>query len=324
MPDKKSSSNVLERKRISINKDSTLHFISNNYIFVVLVVLLIAGSLVSNKFMTQRNMVNVLLEYSMYAILAIGELFVIITGGIDLSIGSVVAVAVCFVAGFIQGGMGINAIILVLVLTTISGLVSGLLVTYVKIAPFIATLAMMTILRGIAYIYQVGSDRRIDGSYLVNFVNSSVGPIPVPAIIMVAVLVIAWFILSKTTFGRSLYAIGGNSETARMAGINVKLNTTVAYGISGLLSGLGGVILAGRIAMGTALVGTGYELDAIAAVVIGGAVLSGGKGTALKTLVGAFILGLLYDSMNLMGIADYPQMIVKGIIILLAVFLGRE
>lgn len=312
------------KSKIRLDIKGIFRFFTKNYLLVCFIVLVFACMILSNKFMTTRNIMNILLQNSMYAIIGIGMLFVIIAGGIDLSVGSVVALSVCFTAGFIQDNMGVMAVVVVLILMALVGLVTGILVTYGKVAPFVATLAMMTILRGEAYIYQVGSDRRIDGTFLPNFINSNVGGIPTPVIIMVIIVVISAFTLGKTTFGRSIYAIGGNAETARLAGINVKLHVILVYVISGVLAGLAGIILAGRLSMGTALVGEGFELDAIAAVVVGGAALSGGTGTVMNTVIGAFIIGVLANIMNLMGVAAYPQMIIKGVIILIAVMARRD
>ncbi|MCG8498880.1 MAG: ABC transporter permease [Firmicutes bacterium] len=318
----------LKEKNLKMNRkimlDSLPGFLGKNYLVVTLVILIIAGMVLSNKFFMARNILNILLQNSMMTIISMGMLFAIITGGIDLSVGSVVALSGCLVAGFIQGGANtLPAISLVLLIMALVGMTSGILVSYGRIAPFIVTLAMMTIVRGLAYIYQIGADRRIDGTALTETINSNIGIIPVPIIIMAIVVIVIGFILEKTTFGRGVYAIGGNSETARLAGINVNLNVILVYTISSVLAAISGIILAGRLSMGTALVGQGFELDAIAAVVVGGASLSGGTGTAVNTLMGAFIIGILANIMNLMGVAAYPQMIIKGVIIVAAVLIKR-
>ncbi|CEP68200.1 ABC transporter, permease [Moorella glycerini] len=313
------------RTNTNINFKALINFFAKYYLVFTLLVLIITGSVLSDKFLMTRNIVNVLLQNSIMTIISMGMLFTIITGGIDLSVGSIVALSGCLVAGFIQGGMSIfQATFISLLLMSLIGLCSGILVSYGKIAPFIVTLAMMTIVRGMAYIYQVGADRRIDGTALPEIINSNVGIVPVPVIVMAIIVVIAGFILEKTTFGRGVYAIGGNVETARLAGINVNLHLILVYIISAVLAALSGIILAGRLSMGTALVGQGFELDAIAAVVVGGASLSGGTGTVVNTLMGAFIIGILANIMNLLGIAAYPQMIIKGIIIIAAVLIRKE
>lgn len=300
-------------------------FLKEYYLFFILLALVAAGFILSPKFLTTRNILNVLLQNSMTTIVAVGMLFVIITGGIDLSVGSVLAFSGCLVAGFLQKHMATPlAILIVLSLMAVAGATSGLLVSVGKVAPFIATLAMMTIVRGAAYIYQVGADRRIDGTALSNVINSDFLMVPVPVFIMAFVILIAWILLEKTTFGRSVYAVGGNSETARLAGISVPVVLLFVYAISAVFAGISGIIMTGRLSLGTAIVGEGAEMDAIAAVVVGGAALSGGKGTVRNTVIGAFIIGVLVNIMNLMQVPAYPQMITKGVIILAAVLTKKE
>jgi ribose transport system permease protein len=308
-----------------VTTQSLKTFLSQNYIAIAFVLMIIAGSLLSPKFLTVTNFRNVALQLSMAVIIAIGMLFTVISGGIDLSVGSIVALAGCIAAGFTQEGMSpLVVVLLVSLLMVITGAVSGLLVSKGNVAPFIATLATMTIWRGASYIYQVGQDRRIDGTAFVDIITSNVGPIPVPVIIMALVAIVTGFILTKTAFGRSIYAVGGNREAARLSGINITLSLTMVYVISSILSGLSGMILTARLALGTALVGQGYELDAIAAVVIGGASMNGGTGSVTNTVLGAFIIGFLNNILNLMGVAAYPQMIIKGVIIVAAVIWKRK
>lgn len=317
----------VEKSSVKDSKTARLimGFISEHYLFIILIALIIAGSVLSPKFLTTRNIMNVLLQNSMNAIVAMGMLFVIITGGIDLSVGSIYAFAGCLVAGFLQGGMNtITAVLIVLLLMAVMGAISGTLVGVGKVAPFIATLAMMTIIRGAAYIYQIGSDRRIDGTPLTNFIGSSFLMVPTPVFIMAVVVAITWIILGKTTIGRSIYAVGGNIEASRLSGIRIPLTLIVVYAFSAVTAGASGIIMTGRLSLGTAIVGEGAEMDAIASVVVGGASLSGGKGSVINTLIGAFIIGLLVNIMNLMHVPAYPQMITKGIIILVAVLWKKK
>jgi len=317
--------NISLAKYKSINSHSVKSFLSKYFIAIVFLLMIVAGSLLSPHFLTVTNFRNVALQLSMAVIIAIGMLFTVISGGIDLSVGSIVALAGCMAAGFTQQGMSpISVIFLVSLLMAGAGAVSGLLVSKGKVAPFIATLATMTIWRGAAYIYQVGQDRRIDGTEFVNLITANIGPIPVPVIIMVVVAIIAGFILTNTSFGRSIYAVGGNREAARLSGINIGISLILVYVISSVLSGVSGMILTARLALGTALVGQGYELDAIAAVVIGGASMNGGTGTVFNTILGALIIGFLNNILNLMGVAAYPQMIIKGVIIVASVILKRS
>ena len=299
-------------------------FIKNNFVIIAFILIFIFSCFATPVFLTVSNITTVLIQNSIYAICALGMLMIIITGGIDLSVGSYVCICVCLTAGFIQDGMGVAAILVVAVMSMLFGCVTGVLVAYAKVAPFIVTLAMTSILKGLAYMYQVGESRRIDGTYWPEFIQGSILYIPTPIFIMVVVFLIVLFILNKTKFGRGLYAIGGNAETARLAGVNVKRYLLMVYAIGGFLFGLAGMILAGRLSMGTATVGDGYELDAIASVVIGGASLAGGTGSTTKTLIGAFLMGILLNVMNLLGIASYPQMVFKGIIIVVAVLANRN
>ncbi|MDD3337570.1 MAG: ABC transporter permease [Lachnospiraceae bacterium] len=298
-------------------------FALSNFVIIAFIVLFIASCFLSPAFLTINNIKSVLIQNSIYAICAIGMLMIIITGGIDLSTGSYVCIIVCLTAGLIQKGNGILSIVIVLLLAFGIGAVSGSMVACLNIAPFIATLAMTTILKGAAYMYQTGQSRRIDGTFLPNWVKSSTFGIPNPVSVMIVVFLVFLFILNRTRYGRSIYAIGGNKETAYLAGIPVKRYLILTYALGGLCFAIGGVLLCGRLGMGTATVGDGYEMDAIASVVIGGASMSGGSGSVVKTIVGAMLMGVLYNIMNLMGIASYPQMILKGVVIVLAVLLYK-
>ncbi|MEJ9306891.1 ABC transporter permease [Priestia megaterium] len=269
-------------------------------------------------------MSNILLQNSVIAILALGQLMVVITGGIDLSVGSIAALASVLAATFL--GMGYDPIltmILVLALMAIAGLGNGLAVTYGKITPFVVTLATLTIYRGLAYIFQVGSLVTIeDRTFLSIFAGKTdIGGIYTPVIILFLALGTFVFILRMTTFGRRLYAVGGNAEAARLAGAPINRDIVIAYVISGTLAGLGGLMVTARLSTGSALYGQGYELDAIAAVVVGGASLMGGKGFALNAVLGAFLIGIIRNILNLTGVASYPQMVIQGLIILVAVLL---
>ncbi|MDI6871498.1 MAG: ABC transporter permease [Bacillota bacterium] len=294
------------------------------YLIISLVLLVLISSILSPRFLSQENLMNIAIQNSAVAIVSFGMLYVILTGGIDLSVGSVVALAACFTAGFLEAGWSIPLTILaVLALMLIPGAISGGLVAIGKMEPFIASLAMMTIVRGAAYMYQVGSVRVIFNNAFINGFTGNLGPIPVPVLIMALAAVVLHVVLKYTTFGRKLYAIGGNRDAARLVGISLRKNLFAVYMLSSVLSGLVGILMAARLRVGTALVGQGMELDAIAAVVIGGASFAGGRGTILNTLIGAFIIGIIGNMMNLMGIAAYPQMVIKGVIIILAVLARR-
>ena len=307
-----------------MNYKKVLDFCLSNFVIIAFIVLFVASCFLSPAFLTKNNLMSVLIQNSIYAINAIGMLIIIITGGIDLSTGAFVCITVCLTAGLIQEGHGLVSVFMVLGLSLLLGACSGIMVAFLDIAPFIATLAMTTILKGSAYIYQTGQNRRIDGTFLPNWVKGTTVGIPNPVLVMIIVYLVFLFVLNRTRYGRGIYAIGGNTETARLAGINVKGYLILSYMLGGLCFAISGVLLCGRLGMGTATVGDGYEMDAIASVVIGGASMSGGSGSVAKTIIGAMLMGVLYNIMNLMGIASYPQMIVKGVVIILAVLLYKK
>lgn len=314
-------------EKIKIEKSGLKKFVEfalTNFVIIAFIILFIASCFLSPAFLTKNNLLSVLIQNSIYAICAIGMLIIIITGGIDLSTGSYVCIVVCLTVGLIQGGHGIASIFMVLLMALAIGTISGSMVAFLNIAPFIATLAMTTILKGAAYMYQTGQNRRIDGTFLPKWVKGTTAGIPNPVLTMIVVFLIFLFVLNRTRFGRGIYAIGGNKETAYLAGIRVKSYLVLSYALGGLCFAIAGILLCGRLGMGTATVGDGYEMDAIASVVIGGASMNGGSGSVTKTIVGAMLMGVLYNIMNLMGIASYPQMIVKGVVIVLAVLLYKR
>lgn len=314
-------------EKIKIEKSGLKKFVDfalSNFVIIAFIILFLASCFLSPAFLTKNNLLSVLIQNSIYAICAIGMLIIIITGGIDLSTGSYVCIVVCLTAGLIQDGHGIASIFIVLLMALAIGTVSGSMVAFLNIAPFIATLAMTTILKGAAYMYQTGQNRRIDGTFLPKWVKGATAGIPNPVLTMIVVFLIFLFVLNRTRFGRGIYAIGGNKETAYLAGIRVKSYLVLSYALGGLCFAIAGILLCGRLGMGTATVGDGYEMDAIASVVIGGASMNGGSGSITKTIIGAMLMGVLYNIMNLMGIASYPQMIVKGVVIVLAVLLYKR
>ncbi|GGG03113.1 ABC transporter permease [Paenibacillus abyssi] len=301
-----------------------LKLLLKNYLFIFLCLLIVVCSFLSDKFLTFNNLTNVLLQNSVISILALGQLMVVITGGIDLSVGSIVAVASVLSASFL--GMGLDpilTIILVMLLMAVAGAGNGAAVAYGKITPFVVTLATLTIYRGLAYIFQVGSLVTIEDKTFLSILagKTVIGGIYTPVIIMFIALLIFIFILRQTTFGRRLYAVGGNLEAARLAGAPINRDIIIAYAVSGAMAGLGGLMTTARLSTGSALYGQGYELDAIAAVVVGGASLMGGRGFALNAVLGAFLIGIIRNILNLMGVASYPQMVIQGLIILIAVLL---
>ncbi|HEX9654880.1 MAG TPA: ribose ABC transporter permease [bacterium] len=271
-------------------------------------------------FFTVSNLLNIALQTSINAIIAVGMTFVIITAGIDLSVGSILAFAGIVMAGALNAELPPSlAIAIALGVGTLCGALNGLLITYGRLPPFIATLGMMSVARGAALVFTQG--RPISG-FPESFRSIATGEVlrvPVPVIIMFLVYLFAHTILTRTKLGRYAYAMGGNEEATVLSGVNVKFYKTVVYSLCGLMSGAAAVILTARLNSAQPIAGFMYELDAIAATVIGGTSLMGGEGTIFGTLVGAFIMGVLRNGLNLLGVSSYIQQIVIGGVIILAV-----
>jgi inositol transport system permease protein len=278
------------------------------------------------NFMTQQNWVIVLRQISINGILAVGVTYVLLTGGVDLSLGSVVALAGVVAASFAHPGE--YPLIVPLLMGVLSGLmcgiVNGLVITLGRIAPFIVTLGMMTVARGLALVMSQGRPvSNLSPSF--NFLGSGkVLDIPLPILILCSVALVSMIFLRNIRWGRYLYAVGGNEEAARAAGLSVRSIKTFAYAVCGALAGLAGVVLAARITTGQPNAGVAYELDAIAAAVIGGTSLSGGVGGVGGTLLGVLLMGVINNGLDLLNVSSYYQQIVKGIIIVGAVWLDKS
>ncbi|MWA14303.1 substrate-binding domain-containing protein [Streptomyces sp. BA2] len=287
-----------------------------------LVVLLVAMSLLSGDFLTTQNLLNVGVQAAVTAILAFGVTFVIVSAGIDLSVGSVAALSATVLAwSATSEGMPVWLAIIFAVGTGIAcGFVNGLLVSYGKLPPFIATLAMLSVARGLSLVISQGSPIPFPDS-VSNLGDTIGGWLPVPVIVMIAMGLVTALILGRTYIGRSMYAIGGNEEAARLSGLRVKRQKLVIYGLSGLFAAVAGIVLASRLVSAQPQAAQGYELDAIAAVVIGGASLAGGVGKASGTLIGALILAVLRNGLNLLSVSAFWQQVVIGVVIALAVLL---
>ena len=292
------------------------------FAFILLMVVL---AFLSDSFLTVNNLLNIARQVSINAIIAAGMTFVILTFGIDLSVGSVLAFSGAIIAGLLSRGhplvVGIGAGLLV---GGLIGLVNGLIITKGGVQPFIATLGMLTIARGATLVYTDG--RPITGlpDAFVWLGAGEIARIPVPVVIMAFVFAASYVVLTQTVLGRYIYAIGGNEEATRLSGVNVAFYKTLAYVISGALSALSAVILTARLNSAQPTAGMGYELDAIAAVVLGGTTLAGGEGGIAGTLLGAFIIGVLNNGLNLLNVSSFYQQVVKGVVILLAVLLDRR
>lgn len=291
---------------------------------IVLVFFLIVAffSFASQYFLTWPNWLNLVRQSSINGILAIGVTFVILTKGIDLSVGSVMALTGMIAASLVTdtnehfvlwgvlAGLAVGAAL---------GLVNGVLVAAIKVPPFVVTLGMLSVARGLTLIFS-------DGRPIPNLSDAftwigagQVAYVPVPILVLLLVFLIGWTVLNYTTFGRYVYAVGGNEKAARTSGVSTRIIVGSTYVISGLLAGLAGIVLSARTTAALPQAGIGYELDAIAAVVIGGTSLAGGRGSLLGTLIGALIIGTINNGMDLMGVSSYYQQVLKGTIIVVAV-----
>nr|WP_282567994.1 ribose ABC transporter permease [Devosia oryzisoli] len=287
---------------------------------MVLILLVVLMSIFAPNFNRVDNLLNIARSISVNAILAAGLTFVILTGGIDLSVGSIVAVSgVVAVIAAIAGVPAPVAVVIGMAVGGACGLVNGVLTAYLALAPFIVTLGTMTFLRGLAYTITNGQPIVSSDLNFKDLGNGYLLGIPVPVIAMVAVFLVAWFVLERTRYGRHVYAVGGNAQAARLAGVQVNRIILSVYVVAGICAGLAGVIFAARVISAQPTAGTGYELDAIAAVVLGGTSLVGGRGRIVGTLIGAVILGVLTTGLILLNVQFFTQLLIKGVVIILAV-----
>jgi ribose transport system permease protein len=293
--------------------------------FGAFVILLIVTAMMSDVFFTQRNLSNLMRQTVTNGLLSLGMLIVILTGGIDLSVGPIVALTGIMVAGFSNQGMPLPlALLICLGVGAAVGAVNGFFIARFKLQPFIVTLATLGAIRGLVYVYSDIPITPTDPAFRASLGAGMVGPFPIAALIMLACFPLVWFFLNRTRSGRAIVAIGGNEEAVRLAGINVTWNIFLAYILSGLFAALAGVILASRLGISQPSVGAGFELDAIAACVIGGAILGGGGGSTFGTLAGVGALGMIDNLLNLFNVQSYYQQILKGVIILVAVLARRK
>lgn len=314
------------------NKNRTTNpivgIVKNNVgILSVLVLLCVIVSIATSKFLKPNNLISVLRQISINAYIALGMTLIIILGHIDLSVGAIVAMSGTLTVGFIvtQGLPIPVAILLGILLGMLAGLISGMIVTYFRVPAFIITMAMMNVCSGVAYVYSGGQATRINDDFF-----SAIGTgylfntIPLPVVYMIILIIVISFLLGKTKFGTYIYAIGGNREAARLSGVPIKKVEIAVFTISGVLSAFAGLVLCSRMYSGQPSVGSGYELDAIAACVLGGTSMSGGKGRISGTIFGAMVIGVISNGLNLIGVSSYWQLIVKGLIIACAVLLDSQ
>ncbi|WP_439257932.1 ABC transporter permease [Lonepinella sp. BR2271] len=312
-------------------------------IALVLFFMIIGMSLSSDAFLSTNNILNILLQVSVICVISVGMTFVILTGGIDLSVGSIVALSAVCLGLFTHWGMaqlGENptstqitmvvglSIIGSIVIGALCGYINGMVIVYGKVTPFITTLGMMGIARGLALtlsdgktIYNFPEQLRFFGNGQIAITENL--HIPVPVIIALIVVLISFYTLTQTVFGRQIYALGGNREAVRLSGINVNKLEIKSYTIHGALAAIGAIILVGRLNAAQPIAGNGYELDAIAATVIGGTSLMGGIGSVISTSIGALIMGVLQNGLTLLNVTSYLQRLIIGLVIVLAVFLDQ-
>lgn len=306
-----------------INKDTIFRLSS----LIGLILLILALSILSPKFRTVDNLFNILRQVTVNALIAFGMTFVILTGGIDLSVGSVVAVSGALVAGMmIRNNLGtMPAILIALISGVVMGGLNGVLISNGKVPAFVGTLATQLMFRGFTLVYTGGRPiSNLNESFAFIGKGYVFKVIPVPVVIMLVTFILLYIVLRKTKFGKHVYAIGGSEQTAYYSGINVKRTKLFVYIIGGVLAAMSGIILTSRLNSAQATAGQAFESDAIASVVVGGTSLSGGKGWIVGTLIGASIIGVLTNGLNLLGVHAYYQQIIKGAVIIGSVLMDRS
>ena len=311
--------------------------ISEYAVFIALVLLVAAMMLFADGFATSSNLLNLLRQAAFNGLIAFGMTLVILSDGIDLSVGSVFALAAIICAELIMAGMNAAvAVLIALVVGTLLGLLSGFLVAKCRLQAFIATLITMTAYRGLAYIITDGKpiSRLAESATSGDFFFKALGKgnvllfetikLPIPALILLVAFVAVWFILTKTTFGRRIYATGSNAKCANLVGVNTAKIKMACYGISGFLAALAGLLMCSRLNSAQPTFGDGYELDAIAATALGGTSMSGGRGKITGTIAGVLIIAVLNNGLNIMDVSSYYQQVIKAVVILVAVLSDRK
>lgn len=314
---------LVQKEKVVDEKKSFKHYLGKFGALIGLIILTVVLTFMSDKFLTVNNIMNIARQSSINALLAIGMLLPILTAGIDLSVGSILALSI-MTMGIVSVTMGMSPVLGIIVCLAVGaafGLLNGLLLTKLRLPhPFISTLGTMNIARGIALIITAAAP--IAGfPYLIQYFGREfIGPIPVSFLLVIGVYIVFHVFLTRTQTGRYIYAIGGNKEAAHLSGINVDRVLIIVYTISGLMAGLAGLVMVGRVNSAFPLAGLSYELDAIAAVIIGGASFFGGVGTVWGTLIGAMIIAVLRNGLNLLNVPADFQMAVIGIVIIAAVY----
>ncbi len=308
-----------------ISKKQALGFVSSFRAAIILVIMCIIASFLSPAFLSVTNLFNVIRQVAVVAIVACGMTFVILTGGIDLSVGSIIGLAGAVSAGVLASAgsvaLSIGAGIAVGI---VCGAANGFFVAKWGIPPFIATLGMMTLLRGCVLVYTKGAPIPVKSDIYKFFGKGDLLGVPVPIVLLIVIYLCAYAVLGHTKYGRSVYALGGNREATRLSGIPVVRTEWITYTINGLMCGIAAIVLTARLGSAQSTGGSGYELDAIAAVILGGTSLSGGSGFVLPTVVGALIMGIIDNILTLLNVNPHATSIVKGAVILVAVLADKK
>lgn len=319
---------VSKEQNIGLNKAEKIHEIVDKLGPVIaLVFLVIVITVLNPSFLSVNNLMNLLRQVSVNGFIAFGMTFVILTGGIDLSVGSTLALSGAITASFLASGLNpFIAILIGLMTGAMLGAINGVLISRGGMAPFISTLATMTIYRGATLVFTDGNPiTGIGESDFFNFIGRGyMLGIPFPVVLMFICYILLFVLLHKTTFGRKTYAIGGNEKASKIVGVKIDKIKILIYTISGVMASISGIILTSRLNSAQPTAGNAFEMDAIAAVVLGGTSLSGGRGRIFGTLIGAIIIGTLNNGLNLLGVSSFYQQIVKGLVIVAAVLMDRR
>ncbi|WP_153924908.1 ribose ABC transporter permease [Romboutsia faecis] len=321
---------ISSRAQSSTSKNVNIKELLVKYKSLLGLVLLIAVvSILNPSFLSPKNIMNILRQTSVNAVIAAGMTFVILTGGIDLSVGSILGISGAVCASLLVSGQNVViAVLAALVVGAVVGFLNGFIISKGKLQPFIATLATMTVLKGLTLVYTNGNPITLGSNELAmsfgKIGGGTILGIPTPAMIMILVFMVCYYILHNTKMGRYTYALGSNEEATKLSGLNTDKIKIWVYTISGILASIAGIIITSRLYSAQPTAGSGYELDAIAAVVLGGTSLNGGKGKITGTIIGALIIGVLSNALNILDVSSYYQTMVKGAVILLAVLLDRK
>lgn len=312
-----------EQGRRSLRNERIKEYISRYGVAFGILALVVVFSLTSPSFLDTTNILNILKQSSINTFIAVGIMFVIVGGGIDLSVGSNVAVTSIMLALLLSWQMNTAlAVVVALAVATAIGIANGLAVAHTQVPPFIVTLSTMTIFRGLALIITQGFPIYVRNDFMLWLGRGSVVGIPTSIVVLAFFLVLSWVILNRTKIGRYIYAIGGNIETAKLSGIRVPTYVTFTYAYLGFLTGVAAVIMTGRLTSGTPTIGVGYELDAIAAAVLGGTAFTGGIGTVFGTVLGAIFIGVMNNGMTILNISPYWQQVLRGVVIFVSVLIS--